>query len=278
MTTVWSTGFHSSFAAVPTGRPIDTNVELFLNGEGRSDTQLLGEWPYSAARGTIGGTPDPKRYRDMRQLLRTIGLIYDQDVDGETVVRVTDFGRAFARWRPTLTPNNVRIIARHASLALSACQLRNPTGDGSRYDAVMEVFPCQFIWKAMLALDGRITSDELNREIYRTKNQHDLAASIQRIRKARLLGDPSILGEEVTSRPDKNDRILVWMGWASFGWSLISDKRNSPDGQSYTIRDKWALRTLQFAAQIKHRHREFTSVAEYVEYLSRCAAIPANHL
>ncbi|WP_315795734.1 MULTISPECIES: hypothetical protein [unclassified Bradyrhizobium] len=276
--TVWSTSFHSSFSVVPAGKLTDKAVDLFLNGEGQTDQQLLAQWPYDEARGAQGGTPDPKRYRDMRQLLQTIGLVYDEVIEGKTVVHVTELGKALARWRPSLLSENVRIIARHGSLALAACQLRNPTRNGMEYDPIMKVFPFQFIWKAMLALDNRITSDELNREIYRTKDEADLAQAIQRIRQARLANDLGLLSPEVISGDRKNDRVLVWVGWASFGWSLITDKRNSADGQSYTIKDRWALRTLQAAAQVKHRHRDFQSVPEYVEYLSRCAAIPMNHL
>jgi hypothetical protein len=205
-----------------------------------------------------------------------VGLVYDEDVRGNTVVRVTEFGKALARWRPELTSGNVRIIAKHGSLGLSACQLRNPTRDGRSYGQDVEVFPFQFIWKAMLSLDGRITSDELNRAIFKTKNEADLSQAISAIRRARAANDLHIMGPEVSTGQGNNDRILIWAGWASFGWSLFSDKRHSPDGQSYTISSPWAWRTLQAAANIRHRHRDFASDRQYVEHISRAAGIPPD--
>ena len=271
---VWSCSFHSSFTAVPSGKPMDTAVDVFLQSDGRSAGDVLAALPYDQARGVVGGKPDEKRYRDTRQLLRTIGLVFDEGVNGENVLRVTDFGKALSRWRPELTARNVRIIARHASLALAACQLRNPTKEGSRYAADVEVFPFQFIWRAMLSLDGRITMDELNRAIFKTRGEKDLADAITAIRTARASGNATAMGAEVESGSKKNDRIGVWMGWASFGWSLINGLKQSPDGVSYMISSPWALRTIQTAASIHRRHREFSTAREYVEYLSRCAGVP----
>ena len=271
---VWSCSFHSSFAVVPTGKKMDAVVDVFLNSDGHTYEEVLSALPYDEARGTPGGRPDPKRYRDTRQLLRTIGLLYDEQLENKTVVRVTEFGKALARWRSELTDDNVRVIARHASLALAACQLRNPTPEARGYATDIKVFPFQFIWKAMLALEGRITMDELNRAIFRTRNEQDLETAILNIRLARSTGDITVMGNEVESRPNKNDRIGVWMGWASFGWSLINGIKKGPDGASYTIAAPWAMRTLQRAASVRRHHRDFATVKEYVEYLSRSAGLP----
>lgn len=273
---VWSCSFHSSFSLVPTGKRTDEAVDLMLDGDGRTEKELLAVWPYDEARGKAGGKPDPKRVRDARQLLRTIGLVWT-DTDGpENVLRVTDFGRATRRWRPQITRSNARVIARHAALALSACQLRNPLPEARGYEEDVVVFPFQFIWKAMLQLEGRITSDELNRSIYKTKNSSDLDQAIGAIRAARAANDVTILGPEVAGQENKNDRVLVWMCWASFGWSLIQDKRRSTDGKSYTIADPWAWRILSIASGIHHEHRVFASERAYVEYISRSAGIPKD--
>ena len=98
---------------------------------------------------------------------RPLGLLFEAD-DGR--VRLTDLGEATRRWLPILTPKNAILLARHAAYALSACQLVNPTGAGGRYDADLRVFPFQFIWRAMLALGGRISSDELNRAMFKVRD------------------------------------------------------------------------------------------------------------
>lgn len=273
---VWSCSFHSSFSLVPSGKLTDRAVDLMLDADGWTEKELLDVWPYDEARGRRGGKPDPKRVRDARQLLRTIGLVWT-DADGpQNVLRVTDFGKATRRWRPQITRGNARIIARHAALALSVCQLRNPLPEARGYEEDVVVFPFQFIWKAMLQLEGRITSDELNRGIYKTRNAADLDQAIVAIRAARAANDVTILGPEVATQDDKNDRVLVWMCWASFGWSLIQDKRRSTDRKSYTIADPWAWRVLSIASGIGHRHRDFDTERAYVEYISRSAGIPKD--
>jgi hypothetical protein len=126
----------------------------------------------------------------------------------------------------------------------------------------------------MLALDHRISSDELNRSLLKTRNEADLQEAIEAIRGARAAGDNSQLGAETVTEAAKNDRILVWMSWASFGWTLITDKRSSASGD-YEIPER-NRRLLSDAASIQHRHRKFESEAAYVEYLSNCAGLPED--
>jgi hypothetical protein len=125
----------------------------------------------------------------------------------------------------------------------------------------------------MLTLDGTISSDELNRAIFKVKTEDELHEAIENIRKARAANDLSILGNETVTEQAKNDRILVWMAWASFGWTLIQDKRSA--GGTYSIAPN-ARRLVADAAAIKHRHREFQTEREYIEYLSMCAGLPED--
>ncbi|TIT20142.1 MAG: hypothetical protein E5W70_22560 [Mesorhizobium sp.] len=230
--------------------------------------------PYDVARSaTPGKLPDPKRYRDGRQLFRTIGLVYEDAAQGLKRLHVTDLGNAVRRWRPVINASNAPVLGRHAAQALAACQLRNPTREGVGYDSTVTVFPFAFIWRAMIALEGNISSDELNRAILKVQNEDDLEDAIKRIRRFRIDNDLTALGDETVSEQAKNDRLLVWMAWASFGWTLIQDKRSA--GGVYSIAPN-SKRVVADAAAIRHRHREFISEKEYVEYLSTCAGLPED--
>ena len=127
----------------------------------------------------------------------------------------------------------------------------------------------------MLSLDCRISSDELNRAIFTVTDEDDLGEAIERIRHARTVGNPSILGDEVISGTSKNDRIIPWMSLASFGWTLFSDKRAATASNYYEIPAS-THHILSQAARITHRHRSFSNVEEYVTHISRAAALPMD--
>lgn len=271
----WQCSFRSTFRLFPDPSGQRDQLDVFLASDGKTMEEVLAALPYHRARAaTPGELPNAKRYRDGRQLLRTVGLVYDE-ADGKTWrLHVTDLGHAVRRWRPLINTRNSTVLGRHAAQALAACQLRNPTREGRRYGPDVVVFPFAFIWRSMLALDGWISSEELNRAIFRTENEDDLQDAINRIRIARRCNDPSILGDEVVTERAKNDRILVWMAWASFGWTLIGDKRQSTSGV-YEIAPN-AERLLSEAAALKHRHRDFTNEINYIEYISECAGLPED--
>jgi hypothetical protein len=125
----------------------------------------------------------------------------------------------------------------------------------------------------MIALDGTISSDELNRALFKTNNEDNLLEAIDLIRSSRAKHDLSILGGETVSEQAKNDRILVWMAWASFGWTLIQDKRSA--GGLYSIAPN-SQRLVSDAAAIRYPHRDFGSEKTYIEHLSRCAGLPED--
>ena len=270
----WRYSFRSTFRLFPNPNGDRDTLDVFLEKDGHTKEDVLKALPYDHARTPIPGTvPDEKRYRDGRQLLRTVGLLYDK-LDGSTRrIHVTPLGHAVRRWRPIINERNAPVLGRHAAQALAACQLRNPTNEGQKYGPDVRVFPFAFIWRAMLALDGFISSDELNRAIMRTENEDDLDAAIERISLARKCEDTELLGEEVVTENAKNDRILVWMAWASFGWTLIGDKRQS--GGVYEIVPR-ARRILHEAALLRHRHRDFKNEIDYFEYIADCAGVPKD--
>ncbi|MFC4157951.1 hypothetical protein [Chitinimonas lacunae] len=271
--TTWTGSLHQTFRLV--GAQSRTLVP-FLESDGLTQEQVLDRLPYdearAQARGGGNGRPDPKRYRDAKQVYQTVGLLFERE-DGR--LKVTDLGRATLRWTRFINDKNSVILAKHAAYALSACQLRNPSGAGRKYGDDMLVFPFQFIWKAMLALDGKISSDELNRALFRVQNEDDLQDAISRISETRRSGQLADLGDEVITGEKKNDRIIPWISLASFGWTLFPDKRGGEDGTYYRL-PRPTMGIVREAAQIRHKHRNFASVESYIEYVSRSACLPED--
>lgn len=271
----WTGSLHQTFRLLPIEGQ-SSNLRPFLESDGLTPDQVLDALPYDVARararGSIATRPDPKRYRDGKQVYQTAGLLYEGD-DGR--VHVTELGAATHRWLSILTPKNCVLLARHAAYALAACQLRNPTGAGQRFDDSMAVFPFSFIWQAMLSLEGRISSDELNRGLFRVHNEEKLHLVIERIRESRKANDTSLIGDEVITGSAKNDRIIPWMSLASFGWTLFPDKRGGNDTGHYELA-KPTRHVVMEASRIRHNHREFATTTDYVEHLSRCASLPKD--
>lgn len=266
---VWGGSLHTPFRLLP--EPLG-HLKPFLTAHGKSGADVRKTLPYEKKRSKKPGDfPDAKRYRDPRHVYETAGLLYEGD-DG--IIRVTELGKATLRWLEKLTPKNVVILGRHAAYALSACQLRTPIGVYP-YDPSVVVFPFAFIWRAMLSLDNKISSDELNRAIFKVTNEAELGPAIERVAKARETGDMSAMGEETESGAKKNDRIIPWVSIASFGWTLVQDKRSGGESGFYRIPDS-TLSLIREAAAIRHRHREFKTTKEYVEHVARAAALPQD--
>jgi hypothetical protein len=144
---------------------------------------------------------------------------------------------------------------------------------GRQYDSNVTVFPFSFIWRAMLALGGRINSDELNRAIFKVTNEAELEDAISKITASRAANNIRMLGPETVSGSKKDDRIIPWMSLASFGWTLISDKKAG--GGYYEVYDR-TRPILREASRIRHRHREFRTAESYVDHVSNAAALPMD--
>lgn len=268
----WGGSLHQTFRLMPEVTP---SLPVFLNSDGLAPDAVLSQLPYAVARagGRGTGQPDPKRYRDNRQVFQTVGLVAEH----EGTLRVTEFGHATRRWLGLLTPGNAAVLGRHAAYGLAACQLRNPSRAGQAYASHVQVFPFSFIWRAMLALDNRISSAELNRALFRVTDEASLVESIQRIRDARTL-EPieaqELLGKETITGSAKNDRIISWVALASLGWLLIADKRET-GSEWYSVRPS-CLPIVREASQIRHRHIDFESMLGYVSHVSECASLPKD--
>ncbi|MGW3897436.1 hypothetical protein ACWD6L_19805 [Micromonospora profundi] len=268
----WRGSLHQTFRLLPSP---SSSLEVFLTSDGLTPQQVLSALPYDVARSQTGGAgtglPDTKRYRDPRAVYQTVGLLHE-DVSG--ILRVTDLGTATLRWLNVISEKNVVVLGRHAAYALAACQLRNPTKSGKEYDTTVNAFPFTYIWRAMLALDDRITSNELNCALFYAIDEPSLQDAIDRISAHRANPMAGALQPEVLDGPRKNDRIVPWISLASFGYSLIQDKLES-DRVHYRIRPQ-ARRLLQEASQIEHRHREFADTTAYVRHISASAFLPKD--
>lgn len=267
--TTWSGALHLTYRLVPP----TPHLKTFLAAENGAPWEAIhAALPFESKRSDVGGTkPDPRRYRDPKQLYETAGLLFQED--GR--VWFTELGMALKRFLPHLTTANVVLIGRHAALTLASCQLRNPTDAGAKYDERMKVFPFRFIWMALLDLDLRINSDELNRAVFRVTDEDSLHEAITKIREFRRTGDLNVLGEETLTGKGKDDRVIPLVSLASFGWSLITDKRESPIEGHYSVREN-CVRLLEAAILTPVHHREFASVREYAEQLSEAACLPKD--
>lgn len=265
----WGGSLHQTFRLLPRDNQ-SGNLRPFLDADGLTPQNLLEQLPYDRARvrNLANSIPDMKRYRDGKQVYQTVGLLYEDD----GIIHITELGKATRRWLDIITDKNRAILARHAAYALASCQLRNPSGAGKKYADEIEVFPFSFIWRAMLALDNRISSDELNRALFKVNNVDELATCIEKIRHAREKKDLLSLGDETIAGAKKNDRIIPWVSLASFGWTLFPDKGNEPD---YRL-DESTLFIVREASRIRHSHKNFATVRDYVEHVSRCAALPKD--
>lgn len=261
---------------MPSGSPSRSrtpSLQVFLDSDGRSPNEVLDRLPFDSARSSRrSSTPSDRRYRDPRFVYQSLGLLYESS---DQKIVVTEFGKTVRRWMDRITENNAPVLGKFVASVLSGCQLRNPTRAGKRYDSSVVVFPYAYLWRAMLALEGQISSDELNRGLFKVTNETELMQCIEHISKSRSQSDLEILGAETIEGARKNDRIIPWVALGSFGWMMISDKSEDEDHKWYRIRPRFA-QVLRDASAVQHRHRDFASIAAYVEHLSRLAAVPQD--
>ena len=266
----WKTSLRQTFRLLP--KP-STNLRTFLEADGLTETQILDRMEYKSARagdrGDGTGRPDRKRYRDTRQVLRSVGLFYEGRNGRATV---TALGRATHWWLDKATEQNIAVLTRYSANALAAWQLRNPTPEGRGYPADVEVFPYDFIWKVMLGAEDRINTLELKCEVLRMRSDDEIPAAIDRILEYRRTRRAEAMRPPIPV--DTDDRIIPWMSLASFGWALITDKKDSTD-RYYRIRPE-ARRVVERAAATFNRHRDFPDEVAYLQHIERAAGVPED--
>lgn len=265
----WSGALHLSVRVASTPSPW---LRVILESDGLNESEILSQLPFQAARSQSGsGLPDSRRYRDVRQVAQTMGLAYEGPA-GRVIV--TDFGHATARWLPEIRPSNAPALGRHAACALAACQLRNPMRTRAQYGPEVQANPFAYLWRAMLRLEDVISSEELNRGLFYATDEDTLTDAIDRIKRSRDDPMSGALQPEVETGARKNDRIIPIIAAASFGYCFMQDKRET-GGDYYRLRPE-TKRVVESAAMAQYPFREFSKVAEYVEYISTMAALPKD--
>jgi DNA (cytosine-5)-methyltransferase 1 len=274
--TVWGLSFKGTFSIFPEHSP---TLKQFLESEGRTDKEIIKLLSGSNGKGRRTGrkATNSISYHDIIGIYRAVGLLYEKkDSEGLRRLHVTPLGHYVRGWLGTLNKNNRDLFGQYLAAALAACQLHNPAHVHD-YDESMKVFPFAFIWRAMLALEGRISAKELVGAIFKVRNEDELDDAIKKIAEARRKNDFSVLG-----KPVKIDELIIntWMAMASFGWILIADRPNSKMDDYWEIHEK-LMDVLETAASVKHRHREFNSsdenaIDKYMAHISHAAVLPKD--
>jgi len=267
--TTWSTSKRQSFRLFPDA---SDHLRLFLNSEGWTKEEILDDYNYHSNRaGGVTDAPSLRRYRDCLEVYQSMGLCYKESAGDQDVLRVTRLGHAVRRWIDELHQDNLRVLGRHLAYALSAFQLRNSIGKEHPED--VSFFPLSFLWRVMLNVDNRIDSDELNRAVLTTTDHSQLTDVIRSIRAYRATGNLEVMGDEATSVKKKNDRMIPWVAYASFGYTLLTDKR---EGNGYYRIRPQMVEVLDQASRITRRHREFSSPKEHALHISQSASLPPD--
>lgn len=266
----WSVGLHQSVRILGDASPWLAPV---LRADGRDEAAVLASLPYDVARsrGTGTGAPDRRRYRDAREVVQSMGLAYE---DSSRSVRVTELGRATLRWLPDIRPSNAVALGRYAAYALAACRLRNPMRKRVDYDESVTARPFAYLWRAMLALDGIISSEEINGSLLYALDELGLAEAIERIRRHRQDPDTGALFPDVETGQSKNDRIIPIVAAGSFGFTFIQDKRET-GGKFYRLRPE-TYRIIESAANAEFPIQDHATVPAYVEHISNMASLPKD--
>jgi DNA (cytosine-5)-methyltransferase 1 len=273
---VWFLPFKGTLNILPEVSP---PLKQFLESDGKAATEMIKLLSGKDAKGSpaIQKTTNAARYHELVRMYRAVGLLYEKkDSEGVRRLKVTPLGHFVRRWLDTLNKANRDLFARYVASALAVCQLRNPA-DNHDYDDSMRVFPFTFIWRAMLALDGRINSAELAGAIFKVRNEDDLDDAVEKIAEARRKNNVSILGKPVKA---DGGTIATWMAMASFGWIFMTDRNDSEKSGYWEVREQM-VEVLDAALGVTHKHREFESsdghaVDKYMKQISRAAALPED--
>lgn len=225
----WPSGIRDTTEFPKVNITIDTSFRehlaafLKLDGIGWND--------YDAQREISDQTVANSRMRTNRKMYERMGVIYRDD----DKIRLSHLGLQMKNLESDLIEAKERILS-HIRLTaidiLSRYQLRNPV-DGPELPASCDVLPCVCIWKAMRALDNKISYEEMNRVILHIMEMNQLDEAIQIIRNARARYDTysvldeatlnSVLGNPVhTDQPTA--RIAPWFSFA--GWGGLVIKQN----------------------------------------------------
>ena len=225
----WPSGIRDTTEFPKVNITIDTSFREHLAAT--LDRVFIGWNDYDAQREINDQTVANSRMRTNRKMYERMGVIYRDD----DKIRLSHLGLQMKNLESDLAEAKERILS-HIRLTaidiLSRYQLRNPV-DGPELPASCDVLPCVCIWKAMRALDNKISYEEMNRVILHIMEMNQLDEAIQIIQNARSRYDTysvldeatlnSVLGNPVhTDQPTA--RIAPWFSFA--GWGGLVIKQN----------------------------------------------------
>lgn len=133
----------------------------------------------------VGPFGTPQRYRSYRKMYERIGIV----CKGNDKLVTTWLGDRISSLERELTvvqDEHVGKLRDDIISVLSRYQFRNPADkDSLKYPADFDIQPCVCFWKIMLALDNKISYEEVNRVVLRVMHMADIDAAIAKIKAAR---------------------------------------------------------------------------------------------
>jgi len=210
---------------------------LRLDGVGWQD--------YSLQREIAGLNVEDSRLRTYRKLYERLGLIYRKS----NRIRLAALGlsvRELTTLSSTEITSALSNTKKQAIVTLAKYQLRNPAeSDHRRLGESCDVLPFLCIWKAMLSLDNKLHTEELNRVMLRVMTMSQVDSAISKIRSVRQILasykelDEAILEEYLgasvcTDQPyARMASIFSLAGWGG----LVIRQQAGSDGFRYLVDD-----------------------------------------
>ena len=211
------------------------HLEAFCKMDG------VGWTDYNAQNESSGLTTSGSRLRTYRKMYEKFGLIYrDNDI-----LRLSRLGKQMKSLTGNLEKKKEEVLNQLRTTAidiLSRYQLKNPQ-EKEKLPDDCDVLPCIVIWKTMIALDGKLHPEEINRVLLRVMRMADLDEAIWIIREARTkYGNYSGLSadalDNILGLPVHADqvpaRIAPWFSFAGWGGLIIEQNVDSEGFRNLT--------------------------------------------
>ena len=245
--TTWESGSRDTTEFPELKVNVDGELRAHLDGFAQLDGVDLTDYEKQKTDSRL--SVSDQRLRTYRKMYEQLGLLYPKN----NKIALSRLGFQFKNLKSTIIEKRDELfdnLARSAIDILSRYQLKNPVDDP--HNALpddFDVFPFVAIWMAMIGLDGKLHSQEMNRVLLRVKKMAYIPEAIQKIAAARSdLGNYSSasvtdlehhLGAEVvTNQPTA--RMAAW--FSNAGWGGLTIERNvdsdgfralTPQGRKY---------------------------------------------
>jgi DNA (cytosine-5)-methyltransferase 1 len=205
--------------------------------------------PSDNSPGMLRNALGPISYRDYLHLYQQAGFLWPDDEQ----ISLTRVGETLWRLWP-LPPPNQKLIAAPLARTLAACQSPNPLGESTAGDG----YPVARIWRALLELDGWMTSQEIGCVV--ACSDEGLLAEVAHMHMARKAS--GVLRE--------SGALFPWLDLATGGGLFVTR-----DGPVWRLVEPMRP-VLSAALQRPHKLRSFATAHAYVTYLATQAALPED--